>query len=227
MRNQSRLAVGAAMCAAQLALTTAPTPDTTPESTPETEQGVAQSGEFVIRQGSDTIAVERFTRDGATLGGHIAQRSGVETDYTVTLRRDGTAEHVELSRGGLLAGSSMSVALAPSRVRATITAGDESDSIAVETPARPVPFLAVSFALAEQIVRASRLAPGGSARWLAVRLAARDTATVTARRFHPDSVTLTMRDLELRLAVSRAGDVVGGRRVAQGWTVERRDVAAR
>jgi hypothetical protein len=94
----------------------------------------------------------------------------------------------------------------------------------METP--PAPFLAVSFALSEQLVRASHLAPGRSARWTAVRLGVGDTATVTVTRFRPDSVSLAMRDVELHVALSPAGEVVGGTHLAQHWTVERKSAAA-
>jgi hypothetical protein len=221
MALKSTLAACGVLCAAQLVIGAPITPPTGPA-----EPGLASSGEFVIRKGKDTVAVERFTRDGATLSGTIVQTVGIQTDYVLTLRGDGSVEHVEMTRAGARGTASMSVELGRSAVRATMTAGGQADTAQIATETPPAPFLVVSFALSEQVVRASRLAPGQSARWTAVRLGAGDTATVTVTRFRPDSVSLAMRDVELHVALSPGGDVVGGTHLAQHWAVERKTVAA-
>src|SRR4051812_3500161 len=65
---------------------------------PLAAQTAPSRSEFVIRKGKDTLAVERFTRDGATLSGDIAQSNGIRTEYVYNLRRDGRVEHAEVSR---------------------------------------------------------------------------------------------------------------------------------
>ena len=194
-------------------------------ATPLAAQHAPARGEFVIRKGKDTLAVERFTRDGATLSGEIAQSNGMRTEYVLNLRRDDRVDHVEMSRTARQGSSTLSVDLGDTLVRATVSDGKQSQTMSVATTRTPAPYLIWSFALQEQLVRASRLAPGQSAKWLAVRLGAGDTATITATRFHADSVALSMPDVDdVRLAVSRAGDVTGAFRPAQQWLVERRIV---
>jgi hypothetical protein len=87
---------------------------------------------------------------------------------------------------------------------------------------KPNPFLINSFALMEQIARANRLAVGKSARVIAVRLGAGDTATVTVSRPHADSVVVDAPQGAVRMAVSSDGDVMGAIFPAQQWVIERR-----
>lgn len=181
--------------------------------------------EFVVRKGADTVAIERFSRDAATLSGEISQSNGIHTEYVANLRPDGTVEHVEMSRKSPRGDVAIySVDFADALVRATLSSGPDSERLTVTTPRKPLPFLAVSFALSEQMVRASRLAPGQSATFTAVRMGVGDTATVTITRFHADSVLLAMPDVQLKVALSPAGEVVGGTHLAQHWSVERKAV---
>jgi hypothetical protein len=71
---------------------------------------------------------------------------------------------------------------------------------------------------------ASHLTVGKSQSWTAVRLGAGDTTTLTVTRFHADSVLLAMSDIQLKLALSRAGEVIGGRHMNQDWLIERKTV---
>jgi hypothetical protein len=100
--------------------------------------------------------------------------------------------------------------------------GGEAEKFEFASKGKATPFLAVSFALAEQVMLASHLSVGGSRVWTAVRLAAGDTVTLTVTRFHTDSVLLAMSDLQLKLALSPKGEVIGGRHLAQDWLVERK-----
>jgi hypothetical protein len=55
-------------------------------------------------------------------------------------------------------------------------------------------------------------------------LAAGDTATLTVTRFHADSVLLAMAEMQIKLALSPKGEVIGGRHLGQDWLVERKTV---
>ena len=182
--------------------------------------------EFIIKKGKDTVAVEIFSRDASTLSSEIYQTNGIRTQYTINLRRDSSAQHVEMTRQGRQgAGAGVSVHFADTLVTATMSAGGESEKFEFGTSVgKATPFLAVSFALAEQVVFASHLTVGKSRVWTACRLAAGDTATLTVTRFHADSVLFAMSDLQLKLAVSPKGEVIGGRHMAQDWLVERKTV---
>lgn len=179
--------------------------------------------EFIIRKGKDTLAVERFSRDQGTLSGDITQSNGLHWEYVANLRQDNSVDHVELSRepkGGQA--SILSIDFADTLVKATFTAGTQTQNLSLSTLAKPLPFLILSFAFAEQIVRASNPVQGKPVKWMAVRLGAGDTATMTVTRVHADSVTISVPQGDLRLSVSPAGDVLGASFPPQEWVIERK-----
>jgi hypothetical protein len=184
----------------------------------------AQKGTFIITKGKDTVAVESFSRDAVSLTSQIAHSSGVRWQITATLRPDSAVQSVEAMRQGRTPAASltMNVNFADTLVAAQASAAQGSDNISMPVRERAMPFLALSFALTEQIVQASHLAPGKSRQWMTVRLGAVDTATVTVTRFHPDSISVKAADMDLKLALSPAGVVVGARHLGQDWLVERR-----
>jgi hypothetical protein len=179
--------------------------------------------EFIIKKGKDTVGVEIFSRDAGTLTSEIYQSNGLRTQYTLNLRPDSSVQHVELTRQGRQgAGAGVSVNFGDTLVTATMSAGGESEKFEFSTHGKTTPFLAISFALAEQVMFASHLTVGKSQSWTAVRLGAGDTTTLTVTRFHADSVLLAMSDIQLKLALSRTGEVIGGRHMSQDWLVERK-----
>lgn len=179
--------------------------------------------EFVTRKGKDTLAVERFTRDGATLSGDITQSNGLHWEYVANLRADKTVEHVEMQRSGPQGpAQTLSVDFADTLVKAEAQAGGQSQKFSIPTFKKPQPFLLVSFALFEQIVRASTPAPGKPASWVAVRLGAGDTITMNIERVHADSVVVSAGQVVVRLAVAANGDLLGATYPAQSWAVERK-----
>ena len=181
--------------------------------------------QFVVTKGKDTVAVEVFTRDGRSMTSEIVQSTGVRTQLTVELRSDSTIQSVEYQRQNRQGkGVTLDGRFADSLVVATVTDGSSSETLSLERPGKATPFLAVSFALSERLIRAAHLGVGDSTKLLAVRLGVLDTATVTLSRFHADSVRLAMRDLELKVALSPKGEIVGGVHPAQNWTVKRKSV---
>jgi hypothetical protein len=183
----------------------------------------AKSG-FIITKGKDTVAVELYSRDSSTLTSDIYQSNGTRTQYTANLGRDGTIKYVELTRQGRQGqGVGITVAFGDTLVSASMTGpGGETEKMALPGRGHDTPFLAVSFALCEQILRASHLAVGKSQQWTAFRLGAGDTTSLTVTRFHADSALFAMPDVQLKVAISPAGDVIGGRHMGQDWLIERR-----
>jgi hypothetical protein len=183
--------------------------------------------EFVTRKGKDTVAVERFTRDAATLtlSGDLTQSNGLHTEYVINLRPDQTSEHVEMQRKSPQGGAStLSIDFADTLIKAEAQAEGQSQKFSIPTLKKPQPFLLASFALFEQMVRASKPAAGKPVTWVAVRLGAGDTVTMTIERVHPDSVVVTAGQVAVRLAVSADGDLLGATYPTQSWTVERKAV---
>jgi hypothetical protein len=179
-------------------------------------------GQFIIRRGKDTVAVEQFTRDETSLTGDIVQSVGPRVQYVILFKPDGTPERVDVTRtprGG--APDTFGVEFGDGTAHATLAAPTGRDEADFTTPLRPTPFLIQSFAITEYIVRTARLAPGQQTKWTAVRLGVGDTATVTISRFHPDSVSLTMADVGVTVALDSAGRVVGAVHSRQPWVLER------
>jgi hypothetical protein len=185
--------------------------------------GAQAQTEFLIRKGKDTIAVERFTRDGLTLSGTISQSNGLRSEYVANLRADHSVEHMEMSRQGTQGPAALlSIDFADTLVKGSVTGGPQPVTMTLRTAAKPLPFLMQSFALAEQIVRASHPTTGQTVRWTAVRLGAGDTASLSVARVHADSVVISVPQGDLRMAVSQAGDILGATFAPQQWVVERK-----
>jgi hypothetical protein len=184
--------------------------------------------QFLIRKGKDTVAVERFTRDGLTLSGTISQSNGLRSEYVANLRADNTVEHLEMSRQGPQGPAAlMSIDFADTLVKGSVTGGPQPMTVTLHTTMKPLPFLQQSFALAEQIVRASHPTMGQVVRWAAVRLGAGDTASMSVTRVHADSVVISLPQGDLRMAVNQAGDILGASFAPQQWVVERSKAAAK
>jgi hypothetical protein len=186
------------------------------------QQQQAKRSRFVITKGTDTVAVELFSRDGNVLTSEIYQTNGPRTQYTMDLKPDGSVSHVELTR---LTQNNQSVGISifflDSTVKAQMSAQGQTEQF--EFPSRKsVPVLVVSFALCEQIVQASHLAVGKSAAYTAIRLGAGDTTQLTVTRFHQDSVSFAMQGAQLKAALGSNGEIVGGVHLGQGWTITRK-----
>jgi hypothetical protein len=185
--------------------------------------GAQAQTEFLIRKGKDTVAVERFTRDGLTLSGTITQSNGLRSEYVANLRADHSVEHMEMSRQGTQGPAALlSIDFTDTLVKGSVTGGPQPVTMTLRTAAKPLPFLMQSFALAEQIVRASHPTTGQTVRWTAVRLGAGDTASLSVARVHADSVVISVPQGDLRMAVSQAGDILGATFAPQQWVVERK-----
>ena len=197
-------------------------------ATPLAAQSEAAT-EFIIRKGKDTVSVERYTRDAATLSGNIAQSNGAKFEYVANLRPDNSVDHVEMQRTAPNGqGATLSIDFGDTLVTATLTpsaAGAQPQNFSVATLAKPLPFLLLSFAMCEQIVKASRADVGKPVKWMAVRLGAGDTASMTVTRLSPDSVTISVPQGDIRLAVSASGSVLGGSFAPAQWVVERKERA--
>jgi hypothetical protein len=106
-------------------------------------------------------------------------------------------------------------------VKAQMSAGGQSEQMEMPVKAAS-PFLAVSFALCEQIIQATKLGVGKSVTLTALRLGVLDTATLVVSRFHADSASFTMPEVVLKVALSKQNEVIGGTHMQQGWAVERK-----
>jgi hypothetical protein len=179
--------------------------------------------QFIIRKGKDTVGVERFTRDASTLTGQLSLTNGVKVEYVANLRPDQTVEHLEMSRQGLQGPAvTLSIDFGDTLINASFEAQGKKQQMAIATQARPMPFLVNSFVLLEQIARASHPAEGQKVKWLAVRLGAGDTASISVARGQADTVVVSAPNGDVKLVMSKSGEVVGGWFGPAQWMVERK-----
>jgi len=197
-------------------------------ATSAVSQQAASRFQYVVKKGKDTVAIEIVSRDHSTLTSEIYQSNGIRTQYTADLRADNSISRVEMTRQGRQGGGgTVLVTFGDSIVSAVFSAGGDGEKFEFAPHGRVTPFLAISFALTGQIVAANHLDVGKSAKLIAVRLAAGDSTTMTIERFHRDSVSLVMPDLQLKVALSPTGEVIGGRHLGQDWVVERKPMSGK
>jgi len=177
----------------------------------------AQTGQFVVRLGTDTIAIEQYTRTPDRLQGEQVVRSPrtVHRLYSATFGPGGAIARFELV--------THNVSGAPGPAETKAVAEFTGDSAVVTVPRRDstvtlrvragpgaVPFIGQGFGLIEEVVR--RAKASGSARYTTTMLPLGDTepleVTVTPRG--PDSLTLVLGAIgPLRARVDAQGTLLG------------------
>ena len=182
-------------------------------------QGAPETGGFVVRLGTDTIVVERFTRTAARLEGDYVGRSPrtIRRHWTATLAPDGSVRRFEMTSWTV-----GEPGVPPQQ--AFIEFRDDSavrQNATLAAPAGTVPFLANSWALLEQATR--RWRAGSATRVAQPALGPGDDQlmSITLERLGSDSVTITIFDGNPNAArVDGAGRVLGVTGFGQ-LTVER------
>jgi Protein of unknown function (DUF2911) len=129
-------------------------------------QGTEQGG-FVTRLGTDTLAVERFTRTANRLEGERVLRVPTTAliRYVATLGKDGRVTRFEASRfdGDRLDGPptwSSTTDFTSKDAVTTFRRGDSTETIRTNTGPGAVPMLTHAYALDEQMVRQARRMKG-------------------------------------------------------------------
>jgi hypothetical protein len=150
-----------------------------------------QTGQFVVRLGHDTLAIEQFTRTDDRLQGELVVRAPrtVHQLYTATFGPGGTIAGFELVT------HNVSGAPGPAETKAT---------------SRTLPYVGQSYALVELVTRAARAA--GGARYTTSMLPPGDTVPlpVTVDVRGSDSLVLNIGGIgPLRARVDQAGTILG------------------
>src|SRR5947207_473990 len=128
----------------------------------------AQTGQFVVRLGRDTLAIEQYTRTADRLEGEQVVRSPrtVHRLYTVTFGPGGAVERFELVT------HNVSGAPGPLERRATATfsgdsvvmtlpRGDSTATMRLKTSPGTLPFIGQGWGLVEEVARRARAAGAG------------------------------------------------------------------
>ncbi len=185
---------------------------------------------FVITNGPDTVAIEKFTARAGSLTGDLRLMQGqqpIHVNYELTLRPDGSASRVKTVDDSpnmfsgliLFDNDAMLAARAdPAAKGAALHMG----------PPNGYPTIGTSIAMMEQLVRATHPAVGDSATIRFINIRNGGDGMLMIRRLNADSVVIVcmgcmQRNVreELHFAVAKNGDVIGGYNPALGWSISR------
>jgi len=177
----------------------------------------AQTGQFVVRLGNDTLAIEQYTRTADRLQGEQVVRSPrtVHRLYNAAFGSGGAIARFELVT------HNVSGAPGPAETRAvaeftgdsavvTVPRRDSTVTLRVKAGPGAVPFIGQGFGLIEEVARRARVS--GAPRYTTTMLPLGDTepleVTVTARG--PDSLTIVLGAIgPLRARVDAQGTLLG------------------
>jgi len=177
----------------------------------------AQTGQFVVRLGSDTLAIEQYTRTREQLQGEQVLRSPrtVHRLYSATFGSGGAISRFELVTHNVSGGPgpAETKTVAEFTGDSALVTGPRGDSmVTMRVKAGPgaVPFITQGFGLIEEVAR--RAKASGAARYTTTVLPLGDTepwaTTVTAQG--PDSLTLVLGPVgPLRARVDAQGTLLG------------------
>jgi hypothetical protein len=193
-------------------------------------QATTDSGSFVVRHASDTVAIEQFTRTGIKLEGTLALRNAKKTSerYSAVIAPDATLPLIEVTvREGVDSGPAKAKVVQRARVifKEDSAAVDEVGDAGLVTRVfgteeGAIPYLNLSFALLEQAVRRARVIPGAP-QLAFFNLGGGQTLSARMSSLGSDSLKLDIGDVGFHLRVDREGRVLGGRIPSQNVVLER------
>lgn len=196
------------------------------------EAQAAERGEFAITRGSDTVALERFTREDVELKGSLLRSAGTSARervrYRAVLVDDQSAPLIDVS-----AWRADDPEESPARQSARVIFKD--DSVAIDDAGRQsgvftrvfpteraaVPYLNLSTAFLEQATRRAAQTKQDSLAVPFFNLGGGQTVTGTVRRLAGDSAAVRIGNVEFRLMVDESGRILGGAVPSQGLVITR------
>jgi hypothetical protein len=218
-----------------LAAATAPAAPMGPVESGPAQVSKPDSGAFVIRHASDTVAIERFARTSTGLNGTLEIRDEKHTSqsYNVVVAPDASVALIEVTV------KERSREALRGRVVHQARAIFRQDSVAVDdmsghglqtrvfgTERGAVPYLNLSFALLEQAVLRARAADSAGGRVPLFNLGGGrqgggQTLDAKVSPLGGDSLVMAIGNVEFHLRVDSSGRVLGGRIPAQDVVADR------
>jgi uncharacterized protein len=174
----------------------------------------AQTAQFVLRSGADTLSIERFTRSRDRLEGTLLLKpTGSRVAYKLVLAPDATVSLATMDMGR----ASDAQGAAPEHHAELSFQGDSvvvsttpGGVLRIATERGAIPYVNPSMAMIEQVVRRARTKGGDSVRVDLFAIAGGRTIETRVNRLGADSVVVGVGGIEMRLAVNAAGDILGG-----------------
>jgi hypothetical protein len=194
-------------------------------------QGRADRGAFVVRLGSDTLAVERYTRSATRLESDLAVRVPRTRvlHYSATLNPDGTIAKLVITGRPVGEGPEQlppldaTLAFGKDTARTTLKMGDSTQVVAAAVPPGTLPITTFSYALYEQIAMRARRGAKDSVAVHVLPLGAGRVFETYAVRRGADSMDIGYFGSPMHVRVDRAGRILGldGRETTNKVTVDR------
>ncbi len=152
-----------------------------------------EAGAFVVRLGTDTLAVERFTRTPQRVEGSVLTRSPKTSvqQYTGTFAADGGLQHFELASraaADTATPTRVTVDAAGGSVRVRTERGEEVRDTTFSVQAPLLPYLGNAYALFEPAFVRLRASGADTLRMALLPVGGRRTVPVTFSRVGNDSV---------------------------------------
>jgi Protein of unknown function (DUF2911) len=177
----------------------------------------AQSGEFLVRLGRDTLAVERYTRTADRLEGEQVLRSPrtVHRLYTATFGAGGALERFELITHNVSGGPGplerkATATFSGDSVVMTVPRGDSTATMRAKAAPGALPFIGQGWALVEEVARRARAAGGGSYAIAMVQLGDTNPLEVTVTPLGADSMRIELGVFgPMRARVDGQGSLLG------------------
>jgi hypothetical protein len=203
---------------------------------PGSPTAFADSGTFLVRHGSDTVATEEFSRTGIELHGRLLFKAHkfLSERYRAVVAPDATVPLVEVTvRNGPDSGTTQAKFSQRTRVvfRDDSVAIDDMGSrglktLVLGTERGAMPYINLSFALLEQAVQRARALGRDSADVPFFNLSGTEHQSGQTIRgkitfVGADSVAVGIGPVEFRLLVDRDGRLLGGGIPAQNLVIER------
>jgi hypothetical protein len=184
---------------------------------PALAQGKPESGAFLVRLGTDTISVERFTRTATRLEGELATRSPrtVYLRYVADLGLNGSVTRFEatIPRPGAPADAPPQrqavASFTGDSIRLEVRRGDTLQTLSLAVGAGAVPLLQGAFAPYELLIARSRQGRRDSTAVPTYLVGSQAPFTVVLRRLGRDSVLLLTQFTPFRAKVDRDGRILG------------------
>ena len=184
------------------------------EATPAGAPAAVARAAFVIRQGDDTVAVERFTRRAGQLEGDRVvrvPRTSV-THYVATLAADGSVVRFESStRPGARLDEpptrAATISIAGDTSVVTVRAGDSTRTTRIVTHRMATPIIGFSYALYEQVVRHAVATGRDSLPVDLIFSASPDPIETWVRRLSADSAVIGFFGEPARVRIDREGNI--------------------
>jgi len=177
----------------------------------------AQSGQFLVRLGRDTLAIERYTRTADRLEGEQVVRSPrtVHRLYTATFGPGGAVERFELITHNVSGGPGplerkAAVIFSGDTVVMTIPRGDSTVTMRVKTGPGALPYVGQLYALVEEVARRARAAATDRYTVTMLPLGTNEPWSVEVNRIGADSLTIQLGPIgPLRMRVDDRGTLLG------------------